>query len=397
VEPKVKDESKRYALSAWRGEFLHKETELAYREHVKEETARHLVVALRVWAFLLLAFGWLDYIALGMSGGFYQLMGMRVFSATLVLVYSVFVQFRPGLARDGTGVTIIEIIGFLLFFMIYFVRPDINSWNIGVTVILLISIYIFVPNRIINSNLVALFGIFGSLYSMALLDVAPRLLVGIFFILWLPTIIGYFAGVRLNLGKRHQYALFIETVQVNQSLQAEIKRREELEVELKLQATTDPLTGLLNRRQYETLFRREQERVRRHASKLTLCVTDLDHFKKINDHYGHDAGDQVLKHISDLFVATLRHTDIVGRFGGEEFILLLPDTDLDNAMIVINRLREKLQASSVRADDHEIKITATFAVTEVTQDDATIEDVIRRADKALYQGKEAGRNQVVAS
>jgi diguanylate cyclase (GGDEF)-like protein len=281
--------------------------------------------------------------------------------------------------------------------MIYFVRPDINSWNIGVTVILLISIYIFVPNRIINSNLVALFGIFGSLYSMALLDVAPRLLVGIFFILWLPTIIGYFAGVRLNLGKRHQYALFIETVQVNQSLQAEIKRREELEVELKLQATTDPLTGLLNRRQYETLFRREQERVRRHASKLTLCVTDLDHFKKINDHYGHDAGDQVLKHISDLFVATLRHTDIVGRFGGEEFILLLPDTDLDNAMIVINRLREKLQASSVRADDHEIKITATFAVTEVTQDDATIEDVIRRADKALYQGKEAGRNQVVAS
>lgn len=390
-------EANRYALSTWRGEFVHQDVELAYREHVQEETARHLVVALRVWAFLLLAFGWLDYIALGMSEGFYHLMGMRVFSAILVLMFSVAVKSRPRLARDGTGVTVLEVIGFFLFFLIYFVRPDIISWNIGVTVILLISIYIFVPNRIIYSNLVSLFGIFGSLYCIYLLNVASALLVGIFFILSLPTIIGYFAGVRLNLGKRHQYALFIETVQINQSLQAEIKRREQLEVELKLQATTDPLTGLLNRRQYETLFRREQERVRRHGSNLTLCVTDLDHFKKINDQYGHDAGDQVLKHISDLFVATLRHTDIVGRFGGEEFILLLPDTDLENAMIVINRLREKLQESSVKTDDLEIRITATFAVTEVTQDDVTIEDVIRRADKALYQGKEAGRNQVVAS
>jgi len=201
----------------------------------------------------------------------------------------------------------------------------------------------------------------------------------------------------LNLASRQQYALFMETVEVNQSLQAEIKRREELEVELKLQATTDPLTGLLNRRQYETLFRREQERVRRHAGKLSLCVTDLDHFKRINDEHGHDAGDQVLKYISDLFVETLRHTDIVGRFGGEEFILLLPDTDRDNALIVIDRLREKLQASALTVEGKEIRITATFAVTEVTLEDKTIEDVIRRADKALYEGKAGGRNQVVAT
>lgn len=390
-------ETDRYALSAWRGEFLHENTERAYRDHVKEATARNLIVALRVWAFLLVAFGWLDFMALGLSEGFYHLMGSRLLSAFLLLSFSVMVKYRPGLAKNGTGVSILEVVGFFLFFIIYFVRPDITTWNIGVTVIILISLYIFIPNRVVNSNIVALFGIAGTIYCIALVGAEPPVLVGLVFLLSLPTIIGYFAAVRLNLGNRQQYALFMETVQVNQSLQAEIKRREELEVELKLQATTDPLTGLLNRRQYETLFRREQERVRRHAGKLSLCVTDLDHFKKINDEYGHDVGDQVLRHISDLFVETLRHTDIVGRFGGEEFILLLPDTDLDNAMVVIDRLREKLQASPIEADGKEICITATFAVTEVTAEDVTIEDVIRRADKALYQGKEAGRNQVVAS
>lgn len=386
-----------FALSVWRGEFLSKHTESDYREHVKDVTARHLVVALRVWAFLLVAFGWLDFMALGHSDGFYHLMGSRLLSAFFLLSFSVMVKYRSDLAKDGVGVSILEVLGFLLFFIIYFVRPDIVSWNIGVTVIILISLYIFIPNRVVHSNIVAFFGIFGTLYCLFLLGAEPPTLVALFFILCFPTIVGYFAATRLNLASRQQYALFMETVQVNQSLQAEIKRREALEVELKLQATTDPLTGLLNRRQYENLFSREQERVKRHGSKLSLCVADLDHFKRVNDEHGHDAGDQVLKHISDLFVDTLRHTDIVGRFGGEEFILLLPDTDLDNALTVIRRLREKLQASPVNVGDKVLQVTATFAVTEVVAEDATIEDVIRRADKALYQGKEAGRNQVVAS
>lgn len=393
----MEKETDRNTLSAWRGEFVPADIENAYREHVKEATARHLIVALRVWAFLLVSFGWLDYIALGLSEGFYHLIGMRVFCAVLLLGFAVIVRHRFDLAKDGGAVSILEVIGFLLFFIIYFIRPDIVIWNIGVTVIILISLYIFIPNRLVNSNVVALFGILGTLYCLSLSGTEPRLLVGIFFLLSFPAIVGYFASRRLNLSSRQQYALFMETVQVNQSLQAEIKRREALEVELKLQATTDPLTGLLNRRQYENLFSREQERVKRHGSKLSLCVADLDHFKRVNDEHGHDAGDQVLKHISDLFVDTLRHTDIVGRFGGEEFILLLPDTDLDNALTVISRLREKLQASPVNVGDKVLQVTATFAVTEVVAEDATIEDVIRRADKALYQGKEAGRNQVVAS
>jgi diguanylate cyclase (GGDEF)-like protein len=396
TESTVKKETGRYALSARLGEFVDKGTERAYREHVEDITVRHLIVALRVWAFLLVSFGWLDYLDLGMSEGFYHLMGTRLFSAVLILSFSVVVRRLPRLASDGGIVTILEVIGFLLFFLIYFIRPDIVTWNIGVTLILLISIFIFIPNRVVNSNLVAFFGIAGTLYCIWLRDTSTVTLVGLFFVLCLPTIIGYFTATRLNLGQRQQYALFIETVQINQSLQLEIKRREELEVELKLQATTDPLTGLFNRRQYEMLFRREMERVSRHGSELSLCVVDLDHFKRINDQYGHDLGDQVLKQVARLFTDTLRHSDIVGRFGGEEFILLLPDTSIDSALLVVGRLRALLEDEVVESEDEKVSITATFAVTQVSNDDAAIEDVIRRADKGLYEGKAAGRNRVMA-
>jgi diguanylate cyclase (GGDEF)-like protein len=396
MEFTVEKETGRYALSARRGEFVDQGAEQAYREHVQDTTVRHLIVALRVWAFLLVSFGWLDYLALGLTEGFYHLMGTRLFSAVLILSFSVIVRRLPRLASDGGVVSILQVIGFLLFFLIYFIRPDIVIWNIGVTLVLLISIFIFIPNRVVNASLVAFFGIAGTLYCSWLRDTSSATLVGTFFILFLPTIIGYFAAVRLNLGQRQQYALFIETVQINQSLQLEIKRREELEVELKLQATTDPLTGLFNRRQYEMLFRRELERVRRHGSELSLCVVDLDHFKQVNDQYGHDMGDQVLKQVARLFVETLRHSDIVGRFGGEEFILLLPDTGIESALLVVERLRTRLQEEVVESEDEKVSITATFAVTQVSNDDAAIEDVIRRADKGLYEGKAAGRNRVIA-
>lgn len=387
----------RYRLSTWSGEFADRITEQTYREHVEKATASSLIVALRIWATLLVLFGLLDYLALGMSEGFIHLLSTRLLAAGLLLLLAWRLRSRPRLATEGYAVTALEVVGFFLFFLIYFVRPDIVSWNIGVTLIILISLYIFIPNRVVLSNIGAAFGIAGTIYSIALRDAELTLLVGLTFVLLFPAIIGYAAGLRLQKGQRQQYALFIETVRVNQALQEEIKRREHLELELKIQATTDPLTGLFNRRQYESLFQRELERVRRHVVALSLCVVDLDHFKKINDEHGHDAGDQVLKQVSRLFVDTLRNTDIVGRFGGEEFILLLPDTDLRCALLVLGRLRERLQSACVPVEGLSLQITATFAVTEVTNLDVCIEDVIRRADRALYDGKKSGRNCVVAS
>lgn len=386
----------RYHISTWSGEFTEPATEQAYRAHIQKDAVSSLIIALRVWAALVVIFGLLDFLALGFSEGFVHLISTRLLSAGLLLLLVWRLRSKPQLATEGYAVTALQVVGFALFFLIYFIRPEILSWNIGVTLIILISLYIFIPNRVVLSNISAAFGIAGTAYCIALGGTEPRVLVGLSFVLLFPAIIGYVAGLRLQSSQRHQYALFTDTVRVNQSLQEEIKRREELEVELKLQATTDPLTGLFNRRQYEMLFRREQERVRRHGRELSLCVVDLDHFKQINDQYGHDLGDQVLKQVARLFVDTLRHSDIVGRFGGEEFILLLPDTGLESALLVIGRLRACLQAEVVEYEGEKVSLTATFAVTQVSKEDAAIEDVIRRADKGLYDGKAAGRNRVMA-
>lgn len=387
----------RYAVSNWSGEFRDRNVEAAYREHVAPSMARHLRTALLVWATLLVLFGVLDYQALGATEGFYHLMGARLLSAATIVFLAWRVSRSSRLATDAYAVTAVEILGFLLFFIIYFIRPDITVWNIGVTLIILVSLYIFIPTRVKLANLVAIFGILGTLYTLYLKGAEPAALIGISFILALPTVVGYVASLRLQIVQREQFALLRDVVEVNHALEGEIKRREELEVELKRQATTDPLTGLFNRRQYELLFERERERARRLGSKMSLCVLDLDHFKQVNDKYGHDLGDQVLKHIASLFTQRLRQSDIVGRFGGEEFIMLLPDTDLAQAAVVVNRMREHLLASPLVTPEVTILLSATFGVTEVTQEDKAIEDVIRRADKALYDGKQAGRNRVITA
>lgn len=290
-----------------------------------------------------------------------------------------------------------EIVGFLLFFLIHFVRPDIAIWNIGVTLILLICLYIFIPNRVVLSNLAAACGIVGTLLCLKLLGAEAPKLVGVFFFMCLPTVVGFAAALRLQIVQRQQFALHSEMVEINTSLQHEIERRESLEVELQKQATTDALTGLYNRRQYELLFHRERERSRRLGTRLSLCVLDLDHFKHINDTHGHDVGDQVLRHVAALFTRKLRQTDIVGRFGGEEFIVLLPETDLECAERLVDRLRQCLEQAPVEADGETVHVTATFGLTEVEAQDGNIEQAVKRADRALYEGKQSGRNRVVTA
>lgn len=385
----------RFDISKWRGEFTDPVMERAYRLHVEPTMAAHLRTSVRIWAALLLVFGFLDYMALGLSSGFMQLMAMRIFGAGLLLAFDFKLRTKPHMATSGYAITALEVSGFLLFFLIYFVRPDITVWNIGVTLILLICSYIFIPNRVVLANVSAVFGIAGTLLCVWILGSDAGKLVGLFFILCLPTVVGFVAALRLQTVQRRQFALLTEMSDINRSLQLEIERREELEGELKRQATTDPLTGLFNRRQYEMLFHRERERSRRLDVPLSLCVLDLDHFKNINDRYGHDVGDQVLRHVAALLVNTLRQTDIVGRFGGEEFILLLPETDLDQASSMVNRLRLQLQDAPLETDAGNISLTATFGLTEVYTGDSEIEAAVKRADKALYDGKQRGRNQVV--
>jgi len=172
--------------------------------------------------------------------------------------------------------------------------------------------------------------------------------------------------------------------------------------ELRLLAYKDPLTNLWNRKYFIETFCQEIALSLRHNLDLCICVADIDHFKNVNDTYGHLTGDIVLKQIARLFQDNLRSSDIVARYGGEEFIFLLPHTSLKEGLNVFEKLRILCENLTITADDQTIGITVSFGLTMLTHDtelspDALKKLMIKHADEALYQSKADGRNRVTAN
>lgn len=164
--------------------------------------------------------------------------------------------------------------------------------------------------------------------------------------------------------------------------------------ELAILSQTDGLTGLFNRTHWENCLQTEYKRWNRSQHSSSLVMLDIDHFKSVNDNYGHMVGDDVIRHISALIREHVRETDVSGRYGGEEFTILLADTSAENAYVFAERLRKEVEAAVVKHNDIELQYTISLGVAEV---DATIKNYeawIESADAALYHAKENGRNRV---
>lgn len=160
-------------------------------------------------------------------------------------------------------------------------------------------------------------------------------------------------------------------------------------------ALIDPLTGALNRRALKKAVAREIARAQRNGLPLSLIITDLDHFKKINDQYGHQAGDAVLAHIVELYHDLLRTEDLLARFGGEEFVIVLPGVNVTDGFFVAERLRLACEKNRLLYEKQPIPVTSSFGVAGFSDRALDFETLIRQADEALYQAKEEGRNRVV--
>jgi diguanylate cyclase len=169
----------------------------------------------------------------------------------------------------------------------------------------------------------------------------------------------------------------------------------------KLQETTeklrelsnrDGLTRLFNRRYIEESLSSEFQRARRYEHNLSVILTDIDFFKKVNDVHGHLAGDEVLRVISQRLTQGIRASDILGRYGGEEFLIILPETDIAGAKILAERLREAIQSEPVEADGKALDISISLGITQIRDKTAAYEQLIAEADVGLYQSKENGRN-----
>jgi diguanylate cyclase (GGDEF)-like protein len=158
----------------------------------------------------------------------------------------------------------------------------------------------------------------------------------------------------------------------------------------------DPLTELANRRGFMERFEAEFATMRRRGVPLTVLMLDADHFKQVNDRYGHDVGDDVLRAIAATLSKPLRASDVSGRLGGEEFAVLMPHTELAGALILAERVRADIASMTVRAGEHAINITVSIGVAPVPAQDGGIAAALHAADEAMYEAKKGGRDRVVA-
>jgi len=213
-------------------------------------------------------------------------------------------------------------------------------------------------------------------------------------ITWIAHTTGFIAVVMVSilgvgwLYKTHEMAL--ETLKQRES---ELKQSKK---ELEILASTDPLTQLPNRRHLLERAHNEMARYKRKQLAFSLMMIDLDFFKQVNDNFGHDAGDSVLVAFASISKTLVRDYELVARFGGEEFVVLLPETELEAAKFVAERIRQALENLEITHAEHRLKVTASIGLTTVINKDLSIEDTLKRADEAVYLAKENGRNRVEA-
>ena len=204
------------------------------------------------------------------------------------------------------------------------------------------------------------------------------------------------AGLRVihqvETAKRDAEINYLKTIELKKKIEEQKNAQETLE---KLVAL-DPLTGLLNRREFLLLGDREVEHALQIKQALTAVVFDLDHFKQINDAYGHAIGDQVLIHVAKTVSETMRQGEIIGRYGGDEFALLLPGSNSAHAQQIAERLREKMANATIATPKGDLSLTLSLGIAELREThSAHLDTLLEFADQAMYAAKRAGRNQVV--
>ncbi|MCK5098909.1 MAG: GGDEF domain-containing protein, partial [Desulfobacteraceae bacterium] len=181
--------------------------------------------------------------------------------------------------------------------------------------------------------------------------------------------------------------MILKTTQTAISRQIDMKKLSDA-------AATDPLTQCYNRREFEVQLKRNISNAARHNKELSVFMFDLDHFKEVNDTYGHQSGDIVLKRVSALVKDNIRTADVLSRYGGEEFIAILPETNKQKAMELANRIRKNIASRRIKVYGDEIRVTASFGVASL-KESSNMDQLIGDADAMMYKAKLNGRNTVM--
>jgi len=192
--------------------------------------------------------------------------------------------------------------------------------------------------------------------------------------------------------------LYLKSVELKNALQAEKQARKKIEIlykEVERLSLIDPLTELSNRRSFFTDAHRTLQLAIRHQKKLSCAMLDIDFFKKVNDTYGHDFGDKVLIAVAKACKKQIRKTDLLARFGGEEFCFLFPETDLNGAALTAERIRHAISKLEFDSEKNRFSVTVSIGVSGLLDSNDNTENILKRSDDALFKAKENGRNRVV--
>lgn len=377
-----------------KAEFAARATESRFRHWSHKGTVTQTRLTLLIALSLLVAYIISDYFMLRADSGFLYSLVIRtvIFIGGLITIAVISVTQSPALF-DRIIFIFQALAGGLLLFIFTVLETDIVAASLAV-VLVAISMYLLMPNRLTVANILSVslsIGFF--ILAVTIYDLAQLLLLQLAMIMLGANVIGAIFCARFHLIKRKEFLELMRERSAREALQEEIAKRLKLEKKLLHQTRTDELTGATNRRYFMELGEEEINRSHRYGRPMSLLMLDLDHFKEINDKYGHGTGDEALQRFSQLCRSTLRKPDIFGRLGGEEFAIIIPEESVDGAGQTAERLRVRIEEAFASTP---YRLTVSIGVTQLDDHDANISDLLRRADNMMYKAKHRGRNRVIA-
>lgn len=380
------------------GQFCEYCKEVMYRRSITPRVRFETCISLTVAALIFGMFAISDYSLLGSTQEYYLLIAMRSVVVVLCLLLVVIIRHWGGYSHRvwlhalplwilATGIILIVPL-----------RPDSLSTQTTAVVVATMAFYLLIPNLLTVVTSASLYLSIGFVTSAILFaDITPMQTLRIALLLIMANTVGFFALLRLESLQRMQFALLNEERDQNHQLLEEIAHRKSLEAQLRMVAERDALTGLNNRGHFMQLAAALLERSQQENVPFSLFMIDVDHFKRINDTWGHSHGDWVLTKIAEACAQSLRRTDVIGRFGGEEFVVALPDTSPGDAKILAERLKERVAEMPAKEDMGALSPSVTIGIAVAHKEAADLESLITQADQMLYVGKRNGRNRIVMS
>ena len=390
--------SARYPLHRLTGQFHDPDREAMYRQDIAPRVRRESFVTLIVAALVFGMFAISDYHFVGISTALYLLLAMRLVVVISCLTLA-FVIGRLGdyLQRPWLHALPLWILATAIILIVP-LRPESLPTQVTAVVVATMAFYLLIPNLLPVVAIASLYLNLGFLTAaVTVADIPAVIALRIALLLIMTNAVGFFALLRLERLQRTQFALLEEERVQNRQLMEEIAHRKSLEAQLRQVAEQDALTGLDSRRHFMARAEALLRRARHEKAPFSLFMIDVDHFKAINDTWGHSQGDRVLAAIAETCKHSLRPQDVVGRFGGEEFIVALPDTHPQDALMVAERLQRKVSELEVMEAMPDHRLTVTVGIAGGVDEDADLDALIQQADRALYAGKHGGRNRVVVS